>query len=218
MHKRICSNAAITHGHKRGNSSARLQLPSRKDKNKNIRGRARGKMDNSWVSSMEDECERIVRPQKRGNSLARRRVLTGAESRRGKIWVCCVSCASVVVLEEQERPENKPKEDWEQSNGFALTVCGSCEGKNGRMVGRGEETAIRICEGMIAGSLVWQRISQHCVSNGWQKLELRSDRVVGRRALLGREINGMSMASIRIKGEGGEQAVEVLSYVEAAFI
>jgi hypothetical protein len=44
--------------------------------------------------------QRIVRPQKRGNSLAKRRVLTGAESRRGKIWVCCVSCASVVGLEE----------------------------------------------------------------------------------------------------------------------
>lgn len=175
-------------------------------------------MDNFWVSSMEKECARIVRPQKRGNSLARRRTLTGAESRRGKIWVCCVSCASVVVLEEQERPENKPKDDWEQSNGFALTVCGSCEEMNGRMVGMGEETAMRMCEGIIAGSAVWQRISQYCVSNGWEKLELRSDRVVGRRALFGREVDGMSMASIRIKGAGEEQTVEVLSYVEAAFL
>lgn len=175
-------------------------------------------MDDFWVSSMEKECERIVRPQKRGNSLARRRVLRGAESRRGKIWVCCVSCASGVVLEEQERPENKPKDDWEQSNGFALTVCGSCEGMNGRIVGRGEETAMRICEGIIAGSTVWQGISQYCVSNGWEKLELRSDRVVGRRALFGREVDGMSMMSVRIKGAGAEQTVEVLSYVEAAFL
>jgi len=175
-------------------------------------------MNEFWVSSMENECERVVRPQKKGNSLARRRVLTGAESRRGRIWVCCVSCASVVVLEEQERPENKPKEDWEQKNGFAMTVCGRCEGMNGQMVGRGEETAIRICEGIIAGSTVWRNISQHCVSNGWEKVELRSDRVVDRRTLFGREVDGMSMASIRMERKGEESTVEVLSYVEAAFL
>lgn len=167
---------------------------------------------------MEQECERIVRPQKRGNSLARRRVLTGAESRRGKIWVCCVSCASVVVLEEQERPENKPKDEWEQSNGFALTVCGSCEGRNGQMVGTGEQTAMRINKGMIAGSKAWLAISQYCISKGWEKLELRSERVVDRRALFGGEVDGMSMASIRIGEEGEESTVEVLSYVEAAFL
>ena len=175
-------------------------------------------MDNFWVSSMEDECERIVRPQKKGNSLARKRVLIGAESRRGKIWVCCVSCASMVVLEEQERPENKPKDEWEQSNGFALTVCGSCEGRNRQMVGTGEEAAIRICAGIITGSTTWQGILQHCVSKGWGKVELRSERIVDRRALFGREVDGMSMASIRMERKGEEWAVEVLSHVEAAFL
>lgn len=201
--------------HVRGTFFAELQLLATEKKNR--QEATKSKMSHFWVASMEQECERIVRPQKKGNSLARRRVLIGAESRRGKIWVCCVSCASGVVLEEQERPENKPKDEWEQSNGFALTVCGSCEGRNGQMVGMGEDTAIRICLGMITGSTVWRGISQHCVSEGWEKLELRSERVIDRRALFGREVDGMSMASIRIGG-GEESIVEVLSYVEAAFL
>lgn len=205
--------------HNRGNSSAGFQLLSTKDIEKKTRqARARAKMNDFWVSSMEQECARIVRPYKKGNSLVRRRAFTGAESRRGKIWVCCVSCVGVAVLEEQERPKNRPKDEWEQSNGFALTVCGSCEGRNGQVVGTGEETATRICAEMIAGSTAWRGISQHCISNRWGKLELRSKRIVDRRALFGKEVNGMSIASIRIERKGEESTVKVLSYLEANFL
>lgn len=110
------------------------------------------------------------------------------------------------------------EEAREGDNGFTVTICGGCERKNGRMVGVGEKGAIHICQEIIAGSVVWRGILKHCTSKGLGKLELRSERVVARRALFGKEVEGMRVASVKIEGEGEESEVKVLDHVEAGFL
>jgi hypothetical protein len=53
-------------------------------------------MSEFWVPSMQQECERIVRPEK-GKGLGRRRTGPAIERKRGQVWLCCVSCTGVAV-------------------------------------------------------------------------------------------------------------------------
>jgi hypothetical protein len=176
-------------------------------------------MDDSWIPSMQQECERIVRPEK-GKSLGRRRTATGmaTETNRGRIWACCVSCAGVVVSWEPEKTDGEQGEARVESNGFTVMICGRCERKNGRIVGVGEQGSMRMCKEMIVGSAVWRGISEHCTSKGWKELELRSERVVDRRVLFGKEIDGMRAASVIIERKGERVGVKVLDYIETGFI
>jgi hypothetical protein len=178
-------------------------------------------MDDFWIQSMQQECEQIVRPEK-GKSLGRRR--TATETNRGRIWACCVSCAGVVVSWEPEKTDGGQGEVRVEGNGFTLMICGRCERKNGQIVSTGEKGSIRICKEMIVGSEMWRGISEHCSSKGWKELELRSERVVDRRVLFGRGLDGMRAASViverKVEGErGGEEwSVKVMDYVETGFM
>jgi hypothetical protein len=174
-------------------------------------------MSEFWVPSMKQECERIVRPEK-GKSLGRRRTGPATETKRGRVWVCCVSCAGVTVSWEPEGTDRGQGEVRVDSNGFAVTICGKCERREGRVVGIGEQGWMRICKEMIAGSAVWRGISEHCISKGWGELEVRSERVVDRRVLFGKEVEGMRVASVRIEEEEEGVKVKVLEYMEAGFL
>jgi hypothetical protein len=168
---------------------------------------------------MEDECQRIMES------------IRGEEANKGKspgtnggrIWVYCISCGRAAVLVRQGWVERNEEQAAKEKNGFVVSVCGSCERKNGEIVGKSGTKMMKVVAEMVTGSLGYRAVAEHCARMGWEEVCMTSGRVIDRKTLLGKQWAGMTVRSVRIedgKGEeeGEEWRVRVMGYLDAAFM
>lgn len=166
---------------------------------------------------MEDECQRIMES------------IRGEEANKGKspgtnggrIWIYCISCGRAAVLVRQGWVERDEEQAAKEKNGFVLSVCGSCERKNGEIVGKSGTKMITVVAEMITGSLGYRAVARLCRQMGWEEVCMTSGRVIDRKTLLGKQWAGMTLRSVRIEDEGGdegERRVRVMNYLDAAFV
>lgn len=165
---------------------------------------------------MERECREIVESVC-GRSSNTGRTVTGVR-RKGRVWSCCVSCAGLIVLVGQGWYARKQGEEPKEKNGYILMVCGRCERKNGQL----QEGGVRICAEMVAGSPAYEGVAEHCRSLGWEEVEVKSERVMDRKALFG-GLSGwhgesMMVKSVKVYRQSSEKGVEVLDYVEGGLL
>jgi len=176
-------------------------------------------MDKFWSNepSMEKECKTIMQSicgSGDNNSNSWSKLESSTVSKGGRIWLSCVSCARVVMLEGLGRFAKKKETISEEKNGFLLTVCGSCERRNGRMLEGGQDKAIRIRWEMIADSAACRSIASYCKSKGWKDMEYISDRVMDMRTLIWAQLAGMTAKSVTLE----DLELKMLDYVDLAFL
>jgi hypothetical protein len=172
---------------------------------------------------MEDECQRIMESI-RGEEANKGRN-PGANG--GRIWVCCLSCGRIAVLVRQGWVGRKQEQAAKEKNGYVVSVCGSCERRNGEMVRRDGGSRMEIDKEMVRASKGFRAVARQCGKMGWEEVEVSSERVIDRRTLVGKHYAGMTIRSVRVeegdevegKGKGeGETSVKVMEYLDVAFI
>jgi hypothetical protein len=97
---------------------------------------------------MEDECQRIMES------------IRGEEANKGKnlgwnggrMWVSCLSCGRMAVLVRQGWVGRKQEQAAKEKNGYAVSVCGSCERRNGEMLRRDGGSGMAIDNEMVRAS------------------------------------------------------------------
>jgi hypothetical protein len=179
----------------------------------------RAKMGGFWDRDlvMEDECQRIMESI-RGEEANKGR---NPGMNGGRIWVCCLSCGRIAVLVRQGWVGRKQEQAAKEKNGYVVSVCGSCERRNGEMVREDQGGRIGIDKEMIRASKGFRAVAGECSKMGWEEVEVSSERVVDRRTLVGKHYAGMTIRSVRVEEEGeveGETRVKVMEYLDVAFI
>lgn len=166
---------------------------------------------------IEDECQRIMESVRREETNKGRSPGTNG----GRIWVCCLSCGRIAVLVRQGWVGRKQEQAAKEKNGYVVSVCGSCERRNGEMVREEQGGRIGIDKEMIRASKGFRAVTGECSLIGWEEVEVSSERVVDRRTLVGKHYAGMTIRSVRVEEEGGvegETRVKVMEYLDVAFM
>jgi hypothetical protein len=174
-----------------------------------------GKMSGSWGedTTMEQECGSIIRYLYRTEKNKSKLPPTG-----GRIWACCVSCPRAAVLAHLGWLATKHADTLRDQNGFVWTVCGYCERRDGRMFREGQVGGTRIRRDTTENSPAYRAIASHCTSSGWDRLSVKSERLLDRKALLQEHTSDITLKSVEVFcGEEG-WAVRMLDYVEIAFL
>lgn len=163
---------------------------------------------------MEDECQRIMESI-RGEE-ANEGIKAGANG--GRIWVCCLSCGGMAVLVRQGWVGRKQEQAAREKNGYVVSVCGSCERRNGEMVKEDRGKRMEIDREMVRASKGFRAVEGKCSKMGWERVEVSSERVIDRRTLVGKHSAGMTIRSVRVEEGEEETSVKVMEYLEVAFM
>lgn len=163
---------------------------------------------------MEDECQRIMESI-RGEE-ANKGIKAGANG--GRIWVCCLSCGGMAVLVRQGWVGRKQEQAAREKNGYVVSVCGSCERRNGEMVKEDRGKRMEIDREMVRASKGFRAVEGKCSKMGWERVEVSSERVIDRRTLVGKHSAGMTIRSVRVEEGEEETSVKVMEYLEVAFM
>lgn len=167
--------------------------------------------------AIEDECQRIMESI-RGEEANKGRN-AGANGRQ--IWVCCLSCGRMAVLVRQGWVGRKQEQAAKEKNGYVVSVCGSCERRNGEMLREGGLGRVEIDREMVKASKGFRAVEGQCGKMGWEEVEVSSERVIDRRTLVGKHYGGMRIGSVRIEEEEeaeGETRVKIMDYLDVAFM
>ena len=163
---------------------------------------------------MEDECQRIMESI-RGEETNKG---TKAGANGGRIWVCCLSCGGMAVLVRQGWVGRKQEQAAREKNGYVVSVCGSCERRNGEMVKEDRGKRMEIDREMVRTSKGFRAVEGKCSKIGWERVEVSSERVIDRRTLVGKHSAGMTIRSVRVEEGEEETSVKVMEYLEVAFM
>lgn len=160
---------------------------------------------------MADECLNIMQSI-RGTAASR----TMAGSSDGRKWVSCVSCASTTVLGSSRWLAKERNQAMLEKDGFVFSLCGRCERRGGEKVGTGQSTRM-IRRAIMSSSPAFLGIASRKKSE-WDELVIKTERVIDRETLLGKELGGMTIRSVEIARVEDEWVVKVLDHVEVRFL
>lgn len=226
VHKRTCSKVKPDEKCQEGGNEATTpqqgqsdtRKGARKEKEKNERATTR-RMGGFWDRElgMEDECQRIMESIRGEEGNKGRQAGTNG----GRVWVCCVSCGRMAVLVRQGWIGRKQEEAAKEKNGYVVSICGSCERRNGQMVREGRGGRMEIDLEMVRASKGFRAVEGQCSKMGWDEVEISSERVVDRGTLVGKHYAGMTIRSVRVEEVeegGGRMIVRVMDHLDVAFM
>jgi len=162
---------------------------------------------------MEHECRETVRTVLQKDTDSTKKLGVSG----GRIWVACLSCPRVVTMENAWTV--RLTEESFVRNAYMITICGACEGNNGRTAIEAISGRVHVFHEMLESSAIYQTIAAHCDSAGSGKLYIAGCSIKDRRALLRDHVGGTKLRSVRmVNGNDGTWNMEMTDFVDAAFM
>jgi hypothetical protein len=124
----------------------------------------------------------------------------------------------MAVLVRQGWVGRKQEQAAREKNGYVVSVCRSCERRNGEMVKEDRGKRMEIDREMVRASKGFRAVEGKCSKMGWERVEVSSEQVIDRRTLVGKHSAGMTIQSVRVEEGEEETSVKVMEYLEVAFM
>ena len=137
----------------------------------------------------------------------------------GRLWACCVSCPTGIVVTNEHWVRAKGIVVGQSRNAFVATVCGLCEGEEvARSREQVEWVGVGLSEELVESWPSYRAVANECAISGLgTPMVVMSGDVVSRRLVLRAHTEGLLVKSTRVV-KGLDWEVDILDGVTAEFL